>query len=137
MSGMLGVGAGPVVAVAVAVAAASLAPISAHAVPPVPAPAVSASPRAAAVGAGRQFVPPSSDVHAADVTSAQLTARLRHTPVVIDDALGYSDPQRLRRMGEVLGSAAGRAGEVQVILLTCTPERYAAIPDLRTVRLTA
>ncbi|WP_122261236.1 AAA family ATPase [Ornithinimicrobium cerasi] len=58
-------------------------------------------------------------------------------PVVIDDALGYSDPQRLRRMGEVLGSAAGRAGEVQVILLTCTPERYAAIPDLRTVRLTA
>ncbi|SOC56434.1 AAA family ATPase [Ornithinimicrobium cerasi] len=58
-------------------------------------------------------------------------------PVVIDDALGYSDPQRLRRMGEVLGSAAGPAGEVQVILLTCTPERYAAIPDLRTVRLTA
>jgi hypothetical protein len=39
-------------------------------------------------------------------------------------------------MGEVLGASADGA-DVQVILLTCTPERYAAIPHARTVRLTA
>lgn len=57
-------------------------------------------------------------------------------PVVIDDALGYTDPHRLRRMGEVLG--AGAAGQdLQVILLTCTPDRYAAIPAVHTIRLSA
>ncbi|GAA5166680.1 ATP-binding protein [Ornithinimicrobium tianjinense] len=58
-------------------------------------------------------------------------------PVVIDDALGYSDPVRLRQMSQVLGAADGDAAGVQVILLTCTPERYASIPHVRTVRLTA
>lgn len=40
-------------------------------------------------------------------------------------------------MGAVLGSATDGSPDVQVILLTCTPERYAAIPDVHTVRLTA
>ncbi|GAA1174982.1 ATP-binding protein [Ornithinimicrobium humiphilum] len=57
-------------------------------------------------------------------------------PVVLDDALGYTDPDRLRQMGEVLGASAAGA-EVQVILLTCTPDRYAAVPQASTVRLPA
>ena len=68
---------------------------------------------------------------------ARLVDPTQGVPVVIDDALGYSDPQRLHQMGAVLGSAAEGAADVQVILLTCTPERYAAIPDVHTVRLTA
>jgi uncharacterized protein YhaN len=68
---------------------------------------------------------------------ARLVDPTQGVPVVIDDALGYSDPQRLHQMGAVLGSAAEGSADVQVILLTCTPERYAAIPDVHTVRLTA
>ena len=68
---------------------------------------------------------------------ARLVDPARGVPVVIDDALGYSDPDRLRQMGEVLGTTVGDGEEVQVILLTCTPERYASIPHASTVRLTA
>lgn len=68
---------------------------------------------------------------------ARLVDPTQGVPVVIDDALGYSDPERLHQMGSVLGSAAEDNVDVQVILLTCTPERYAAIPDVHTVRLTA
>lgn len=68
---------------------------------------------------------------------ARLVDPTQGVPVVIDDALGYSDPQRLQQMGSVLGSATGAGADVQVILLTCTPERYAAIPDVHTVRLSA
>ena len=68
---------------------------------------------------------------------ARLVDPTQGVPVVIDDALGYSDPDRLRRMGQVLGGAADGDTDVQVILLTCTPERYAAIPHVHTVRLTA
>ncbi|MFK5647635.1 AAA family ATPase [Ornithinimicrobium sp. LYQ121] len=67
---------------------------------------------------------------------ARLVDPTQGVPVVIDDALGYSDPERLEQMGEVLGASAEGA-DVQVILLTCTPERYASIPHAQTVRLTA
>ncbi|WP_134772402.1 AAA family ATPase [Ornithinimicrobium flavum] len=67
---------------------------------------------------------------------ARLVDPVQGVPVVIDDALGYSDPRRLRQMGEVLG-AAGVTDGLQVILLTCTPERYSSIPEARTIRLTA
>lgn len=67
---------------------------------------------------------------------ARLVDPTQGVPVVIDDALGYSDPDRLRQMGQVLGASAAGA-DVQVILLTCTPDRYAAVPHARTVRLTA
>ncbi|QFG67679.1 AAA family ATPase [Ornithinimicrobium pratense] len=68
---------------------------------------------------------------------ARLVDPTQGVPVVIDDALGYSDPQRLQQMGAVLGSATEGSADMQVILLTCTPERYATIPDVHTVRLTA
>ena len=42
-------------------------------------------------------------------------------PVIIDDALGWSDPQRLQSMGAAI-AAAGK--QCQIIVLTCTPGRY-------------
>jgi len=42
-------------------------------------------------------------------------------PLILDDALGSTDKERLEAMGAVL-SVAGR--ECQVIILTCMPERY-------------
>lgn len=53
-------------------------------------------------------------------------------PVIIDDALGYSDPQRLRRICAAFSMSGTGA---QLILLTCTPGRYAAIPGATVVRL--
>ncbi|GAB3431739.1 ATP-binding protein [Flindersiella endophytica] len=53
-------------------------------------------------------------------------------PVVLDDALGWSDPGRLRAMGGLL-DRAGATG--QVIVLTSMPDRYAHIPRATTVRL--
>ena len=53
-------------------------------------------------------------------------------PVIIDDALGWSDPDRLERMGAAI-AAAGQ--QCQVIILTCTPGRYAHIGNATTIRL--
>ncbi len=53
-------------------------------------------------------------------------------PVVIDDALGWSDPSRLQTIGAAI-AAAGR--KCQVIVLTCTPGRYAHIGNATVVRL--
>lgn len=68
---------------------------------------------------------------------AHLVDPSQGVPVVIDDALGYSDPARLELMGGVFGSEATSGEDIQVILLTCTPQRYAAIPNVHTVRLVA
>lgn len=54
-------------------------------------------------------------------------------PVILDDALGNSDPQRLEAMGAVL-SVAGR--QSQIIVLTCQPDRYEHVGGARIVRLT-
>ncbi len=53
-------------------------------------------------------------------------------PVVIDDALGWSDPSRLQTMGAAIATA-GR--DCQVIVLTCTPGRYAHVGNAEVVRL--
>ncbi len=53
-------------------------------------------------------------------------------PLIIDDALGYSDPDRVQSMGAVLDAAARNS---QVIAMTCTPERYHYISGARIVRL--
>ena len=53
-------------------------------------------------------------------------------PVVLDDALGWSDPSRLARMGAAIATA-GR--ECQVIVLTCTPGRYSHVGNARVVSL--
>jgi len=53
---------------------------------------------------------------------------------VLDDALGWSDPERLARMGAAI-AAAGR--ECQVIVLTCTPGRYSHVGNAEVVSLPA
>ncbi|GAA1138304.1 AAA family ATPase [Ornithinicoccus hortensis] len=65
---------------------------------------------------------------------AGLVDREQGVPVIIDDALGYTDPERLHRVGAVFDGPAERT---QVILLTCTPERYRQIPHATTIQLTA
>lgn len=68
------------------------------------------------------------------LTGAALVAADDTVPVVIDDALGFSDPERLDAMCKVLGDC-GREG--QVIVLTCQRDRYAAIADAQFIELTA
>lgn len=53
-------------------------------------------------------------------------------PVVFDDALGWTDPARLPKMAAAI-ALAGR--ECQIVILTCTPGRYAGIGTATTVRL--
>jgi AAA domain len=53
-------------------------------------------------------------------------------PVIIDDALGYSDPGRLTKLGAAF-SVAGR--ESQVIVLTCVPDRYRDIGNAESVKI--
>ncbi|BBX15426.1 hypothetical protein CRI77_20155 [Mycolicibacterium duvalii] len=60
----------------------------------------------------------------ARLAGAALVAKEDSVPVVIDDALGFTDPDRLARMAEVFDTVAG---DGQVIILTCSPQRYADI----------
>ncbi|BBZ32374.1 AAA family ATPase [Mycolicibacterium confluentis] len=55
-------------------------------------------------------------------------------PVVIDDALGFSDPDRLAKMGAVFDQVGA---DGQVIVLTCSPERYLGVVGAHRVQLTA
>lgn len=64
---------------------------------------------------------------------AAITARDGGVPVLLDDALGWSDPERLEKMGAAFHVAAR---DSQVIVLTCVPERYRHIGSATTVRLT-
>jgi hypothetical protein len=68
----------------------------------------------------------------ARLASAALVAKEDGVPVVIDDALGFSDPARLAKMGEVFDAVGG---DGQVIVLTCSPERYAGIVDAQHLTL--
>ncbi len=52
--------------------------------------------------------------------------------LMIDDALGWSDPQRLERMGATM-VAAGK--ECQIIILTCYLGRYANVGNPKVVTL--
>ncbi|PRQ12313.1 hypothetical protein C1Y63_01810 [Corynebacterium sp. 13CS0277] len=57
---------------------------------------------------------------------SQLIAAEERVPLILDDALGNTDTERLQTMNAVIGRL-GR--EQQVIILTCAPERYAFIAD--------
>ena len=52
--------------------------------------------------------------------------------LILDDALGYTDPERLKLMGAVLAKAGK---ECQIIILTCVPERYNNVGEATVVRL--
>ncbi|MBX7433609.1 AAA family ATPase [Mycobacterium sp. Y57] len=68
----------------------------------------------------------------ARLAAAALVAKEDSVPVVIDDALGFTDPDRLSRMAEVFDTVAG---DGQVIILTCSPHRYADIHAARRIEL--
>ena len=70
----------------------------------------------------------------ARLAGAALVAKEDTVPVVIDDALGFSDPDRLIRMGSVFTTVGDRG---QVIVLTCTPGRYDGIADAQIIELSA
>ncbi|MFZ2510745.1 MAG: AAA family ATPase [Gordonia sp. (in: high G+C Gram-positive bacteria)] len=66
----------------------------------------------------------------ARLACAKIVDETDGVPVILDDALGYSDPERLASMTRVLAEAAGDA---QIIVLTCTPGRYAAVDGAHVV----
>ncbi|EHI12875.1 AAA family ATPase [Mycolicibacterium thermoresistibile] len=70
----------------------------------------------------------------ARLAGAALVARDDTVPVVIDDALGFTDAERLVKMGAVFDAVGG---DGQVIVLTCSPDRYAGISDAHRIELTA
>lgn len=68
------------------------------------------------------------------LAGAALVAKEDSVPVVIDDALGFTDPDRLEKMGAVF-DAVGAQG--QVIVLTCSPDRYRSVTDAHRIDLSA
>jgi DNA repair exonuclease SbcCD ATPase subunit len=66
------------------------------------------------------------------LASAMCAAEEGGVPVVLDDALGYTDPLRLEAMGIVLSLAARLC---QIIVLTCVPDRYRYVAGARVVSL--
>lgn len=70
----------------------------------------------------------------ARLAGAALVAAEDSVPVVIDDALGFTDSDRLTKMGAVFDAVAG---DGQVIVLTCSPQRYSTVGAAHHIELTA
>ena len=70
----------------------------------------------------------------ARLAGAALVAKEDSVPVVIDDALGFTDPDRLVKMGAVFDAVGG---EGQVIVLTCSPQRYESVGAAHHIELSA
>ena len=70
----------------------------------------------------------------ARLAGAALVAKEDSVPVVLDDALGFTDPERLAKMAAVFNTLGGHG---QVIVLTCMPDRYLGISDAHLIELTA
>jgi len=68
----------------------------------------------------------------ARLAGAALVAKEDSVPVVVDDALGFTDPDRLAKMGEVFDSVGANG---QVIVLTCTPDRYDGVKGAHRIDL--
>jgi len=66
------------------------------------------------------------------LSDSMIVAKDAGTPVILDDTLGYTDPERLKLMGAVLAIAAK---ECQIVIFTCVPERYAFIGEAAVVPL--
>jgi len=63
---------------------------------------------------------------------AMIVAKDEGAPMIMDDTLGYTDPERLRLMGAVLGKAAK---ECQIVIFTCIPDRYSNIGEASVIAL--
>ncbi|MBN1606695.1 MAG: hypothetical protein JW940_08675 [Polyangiaceae bacterium] len=55
-------------------------------------------------------------------------------PLIFDDTLGHTDPERLEGMGALLSHAGEHC---QIIILTCSPNRFQHIGAARAIRLVA
>jgi DNA repair exonuclease SbcCD ATPase subunit len=66
------------------------------------------------------------------LSCSMVVAKDGGTPVILDDALGYTDTERLKLMGAVLAVAAKQC---QIVIFTCVPERYAFIGEAAVVPL--
>lgn len=66
------------------------------------------------------------------LAAAQIVSGDGGVPLIIDDALGFSDPARLELMGAAI-SSAGK--DCQIILLTCTPGRFQNVGSAQVVRI--
>ena len=66
------------------------------------------------------------------MTVIETVAKDGGTPAILDDALGYTDQERLKLMGAVLVVSAK---ECQIVIFTCVPERYAFIGEADVVPL--
>jgi AAA ATPase domain len=70
----------------------------------------------------------------ARLAGAALVAKEDTVPVVVDDALGFTDPDRLAKMGEVFDTVGAHG---QVIVLTCSPDRYDGVQGAHRIDLSA
>jgi uncharacterized protein YhaN len=70
----------------------------------------------------------------ARLAGAALVAKEDAVPVVVDDALGFTDPDRLAKMGEVFDTVGANG---QVIVLTCSPDRYDGVKGAHRIDLGA
>ena len=70
----------------------------------------------------------------ARLAGAALVAKEDSVPVVIDDALGFTDADRLIKMGAVFDAVGG---DGQVIVLTCSPQRYESVGAAHHIELSA
>ncbi|ULP41237.1 AAA family ATPase [Mycobacterium lentiflavum] len=68
----------------------------------------------------------------ARLAGAALVAKEDAVPVVVDDALGFTDPERLAKMGEVFDTVGAQG---QVIVLTCSPDRYDSVKGAHRIDL--
>jgi AAA ATPase domain len=70
----------------------------------------------------------------ARLAGAALVAKEDAVPILIDDALGFTDPERLVKMAGVFDTLGERG---QVIVLTCTPARYDGVKGAQRIELCA
>ncbi|OBK23417.1 hypothetical protein A5635_19880 [Mycobacterium asiaticum] len=70
----------------------------------------------------------------ARLACAALVAKEDTVPVVVDDALGFTDPDRLTKMGEVFDTVGSNG---QVLVLTCNPHRYDGVTGAHRIDLSA
>jgi DNA repair exonuclease SbcCD ATPase subunit len=70
----------------------------------------------------------------ARLAGAALVAKEDAVPILIDDALGFTDPERLVKMAAVFDTLGERG---QVIVLTCTPARYDGVKYAQRIELCA
>jgi hypothetical protein len=70
----------------------------------------------------------------ARLAGAALVTKEDTVPVVVDDALGFTDPERLAKMGEVFDTVGAHG---QVIVLTCSPDRYEGVKGAHRIDLDA